>query len=148
MYYYRVSIKGLIDEFSYDYFCYNNLPNQYQIKIHSSIKACVAYSEKAWNICLAIAVATFPLMSILTTMYSQLFDEVPKKYMIHDLNKPFAEPEERFESPFYEIVYVFMMGSAIIWYVNYSGEYFFNFNNLYYKYFIKLNFIQYNTFKT
>nr|WPO56455.1 odorant receptor [Leucinodes orbonalis] len=41
--------------------------------------------------------------------------------MVHDINNPFAEPEERFESPFFEIVFAFMTGSVVIWIVNYSS---------------------------
>nr|WPO56482.1 odorant receptor [Leucinodes orbonalis] len=123
MFYYKVSVKELIDEISYDYLCYNNLPDRYQNVIYSRVNACMVYTERLWIITLGVAVGAFPLMAALTTLYSQIFDDIPKKYMVHDLNIPFTEPETRFESPYFEIMFFYLTGCAATWFINYACEY-------------------------
>ncbi|XP_048488090.1 odorant receptor 13a [Plutella xylostella] len=116
----RYKAKEIIDTINSDHARYNTLSEDYQDIVTDNIKATVVF-EKTWAFCVIGCVLMFPLMAGVQTLYSQLFDEIPKKYMIHDTNKPFSEPEARFESPFFEIMFVYMFVMALFYWVNFTG---------------------------
>ncbi|XP_045508577.1 odorant receptor 13a-like [Colias croceus] len=41
--------------------------------------------------------------------------------MIHDLQKPYGDPEDRFNSPYFEIMFVYMFYCAILYVINFTG---------------------------
>ncbi|CAG9794564.1 unnamed protein product [Diatraea saccharalis] len=89
-----------------------------------SIKNNVFYVEKLWPYVVSTGTLTFPIIGATFTLLSYLTQEEPKKYMVHDLNLPFRPADERFESPYFECMFVYMVWAALICifnYISYDG---------------------------
>lgn len=60
-------------------------------------------------------------MASVITMYNYLFTSEPHSAMIHDVRIPFREDDDRFTSPFYEIMFVYMLFCCILYVSNFVG---------------------------
>ncbi|CAH1642230.1 unnamed protein product [Spodoptera littoralis] len=122
MYHKRIQAKQILDEIDRDYENINNYSEIYKDIARASVKNCQIYSERGWAITVVTCVMTFPVMAISLNVYNFVFKSEPVKYMIHDLEKPFSEdPEDRFESPYFEIIFVYMFYCSILYVVNFTG---------------------------
>nr|QIJ45815.1 olfactory receptor [Glyphodes pyloalis] len=121
MFYKRVQAKELIDEMNRDYASYNTLPRRHQATAARSIQNSVFYTECLWSPLICIGIMMFPAVAVLSTLYSHIFDQIPRRYMIHDLKPPFREPEARFDSPYFEIQFIYMLWSAVLCWFNYTS---------------------------
>nr|AGK90009.1 olfactory receptor 20 [Helicoverpa armigera] len=122
MYHKRVQAKQILDEFDRDHLMFNTVAETYKDIARASIRNCQIYSERLWACLVTTCVMTFPVMAIVLNIYNFMFKSEPTKYMIHDLEKPFSkEPEERFESPYFELLFVYMFYAAILYVVNFTG---------------------------
>ncbi|CAG4978401.1 unnamed protein product [Colias eurytheme] len=117
----QITGMQIIDEINRDYRTYNFMPDHYQTIIDASIKNNLKYSEKCWAITVVSCVMTFPIMAITLNIYNFTFKSEPTKYMIHDLQKPYGDPEDRFNSPYFEIMFVYMFYCAILYVINFTG---------------------------
>nr|QEE82759.1 odorant receptor 41 [Conogethes pinicolalis] len=121
MYYKRVQAKELIDEMNRDYSSYNRLPRHCRAAAAACVRASVTHTERLWAPLVGIAIMTFPGMAVVATLCSHVFAATPQRYMVHDLNRPFREPEARFDSPYFETLFLIMFGGAIICVFNYTS---------------------------
>lgn len=124
MHYKRRSGQYIIEEIDSDYSHYNSLPETYRRIIDKSLENSLFYSEKCWALTVTVCVMVFPLMAASQTTYNCLFSSEPIKYMVHDLIVPFVEPDQRFESPIFEVVFAYMMYTCllyVIYFIGYDG---------------------------
>ncbi|XP_050358646.1 odorant receptor 13a-like [Nymphalis io] len=121
MYYKKIPAKGIVDEIDKDYESFNNLPSSYKSIINKSISNSLLYSEKCWAITVITCVMTFPFMAVALNIYNFLFKSEPTKHMVHDLIIPFMEPEDRFDSPTFEIMFVYMLYACLLYVINFTG---------------------------
>ncbi|CAH0404426.1 unnamed protein product [Chilo suppressalis] len=119
MHYKRAEVKRIIDEINDDYLTYNNYNHELKQIALESIKSSVFFVEQLWTYTVTACIMAFPVMGIVLTFISHLTQSEPKKYMVHDLKIPFRPPEDRFETPFFEIMFVYMFLAAIICVLNY-----------------------------
>ncbi|XP_072948583.1 odorant receptor 4-like [Epargyreus clarus] len=117
----RSAGKQIIDEIDRDYAMYNHLPPAYKAIVNTSIQKSLIYCERYWGITVLTCVTIFPLMATVLNIYNFLFKSEPEKYMIHDLNNPFAAPEDRFNSPYFELMFAYMMYCCFFYVINYLG---------------------------
>nr|QEI46834.1 odorant receptor 18 [Galleria mellonella] len=110
----------LMDEMNRDYNLINKLPPRYKALAHAEITNSKAY-EYGWGTCCAVAVFIFPLRASCMNIYSYLFDEVPKRYMINELTNPFRPPEEKFNSPYFEIMTAYTIYCGVLYFVQFVG---------------------------
>ncbi|KAG6454564.1 odorant receptor 13a [Manduca sexta] len=121
MYHKRKQAKQILDEFERDYHLYNSFTGDYLNIARDGIRNSLIYSERGWAITVTTCVMTFPVMAILLNVYNYTFKFQATKYMIHDLNKPGASPEARFDSPYYEIMFFYMMYCSLLYVINFIG---------------------------
>ncbi|CAH2101662.1 unnamed protein product [Euphydryas editha] len=121
MYYKRKSGQYIIEEIDSDYSHYNSLKDSYKEIINKSIANNLLYSEKCWALTVVVCVMVFPFMAVTQTIYSYLVTSEPVKYMIHDVIIPYIEPEGRFDSPIFEICFVYMLYCCLVYVINFIG---------------------------
>lgn len=124
LFYKRVEAEELVSEINRDYASYNNFNEKYKAIVSAGIRNSQIYSEICWTITIFMCVLIFPLMAIVLNIYNFTFKFEATKHMVHDLNRPFSEPEERFESPYYEIMFFYMIYCCIfyvIYFIGYDG---------------------------
>nr|AST36254.1 putative odorant receptor OR14 [Hedya nubiferana] len=117
----REEAWGIIRKIDHDHARYNTLPESHKAIARSHIQNTQYYSEKCWSITVATCVLTFPLTAVFLTWYNFTFKEDPVKYMIHDMNKPFSAPEDRFKSPYFEIMFFYMAYCSTIYIISFTG---------------------------
>ena len=110
-----------MDEINRDYASYNDMTVIYRKIINSNIENNLVYSEKCWAITVITCVTSFPIMAMLTNLHSTLFAAEPKRYMIHDIMLPYTDPEQRFESPIFEIMFAYMLYACALYIINFIG---------------------------
>ncbi|XP_045529483.1 uncharacterized protein LOC123717507 [Pieris brassicae] len=111
----------IINEINRDYELFNTMSPSYQEIIDAAIVNSLQYSERAWTITVLCVVLIFPVMAAVLNVYNFTFKSEPAKYMVHDLPKPYGEPEERFDTPYFEIMFIYMVYCAILYIVNFVG---------------------------
>nr|ALT31656.1 odorant receptor 2 [Cnaphalocrocis medinalis] len=116
----RVQAKLLIDEMTEDYESYNSLPPTYQEMAVRTIRTCKIYTLW-WGLLITTTILMFPVLALGSTLYSHLFESIPRRYMLHDVNMPFMPTEARFESPYYESIFACMCVCAVISVLNYTS---------------------------
>ncbi|XP_061728711.1 uncharacterized protein LOC133533697 isoform X2 [Cydia pomonella] len=115
-YYTRDEAWRIIRKIDADHARYNILSESHKEIARRHIQNTQYYSEKCWAITVAVTVLTFPLTAVVLNFYNFVFKEEPVKYMIHDLEKPFSPPEDRFASPYFEIMFGYMAYCSL-WYI-------------------------------
>ncbi|KAL0809384.1 hypothetical protein ABMA28_011579 [Loxostege sticticalis] len=122
MYWKRVQTKSIVDQINSDHEAFNHLPRKQQDIAFLYIKAGVRNVERIWAPLVSVAIMMFPGMAVILTLYSYTFNDIPKKYMIHELNPPFStDPEDMSRSPYFEVLFVYETGAAIICVLNYTA---------------------------
>nr|ALM26209.1 odorant receptor 20 [Athetis dissimilis] len=121
MYHKRVQAKEILDEIDRDHRVFNGISEPYKDIARASIKNSQVFSETGWVITVFTCVMTFPAMAIVQNFYNFAFKSEPEKYMIHDLEKPFSAPEARFQSPYFEFIFVYMFYCSILYVINFIG---------------------------
>nr|QMS80337.1 odorant receptor [Histia rhodope] len=117
-YYNRDLVKELIDEINRDHVRYNKLPTKYQDIVEKSLRYHKT-TEKRWVACVSISSFLFVIMATVFTIYSQIFDAEPMKYMIHEIDAPTIESIIGW--PYYEIMFVYESYVSIYFVLNFSG---------------------------
>ncbi|XP_063372376.1 odorant receptor 13a-like [Cydia amplana] len=120
-FYSRKEAWSIIKKMDADHARYNTLPEQHKEIARRHIQNTQYYSEKCWSITVATCVLTFPLTAVILTFYNYTFKEEPVKYMIHDLDKPFSPKEDRFSSPFFEIMFFYMGYCSLFYIISFTG---------------------------
>nr|UVB79132.1 odorant receptor 38 [Heortia vitessoides] len=110
----------LINQINDDHANYNTLPEEYKKIVRDGIRKS-KLMIRGWCLVLVIILLLYYGGSLLLTIYSQLFSSNPSKYMIYDINRPYMEPEARFESPFYEFITIYIMCMSVLYVINYSS---------------------------
>ncbi|KAI5637060.1 odorant receptor 30a-like [Phthorimaea operculella] len=114
--------NAIINEINRDYELYNRLEEDYKTIVRAHVNNCLVNSEKWWTVTVLTCVMIFPIMAATFTLYSFLFSDMPQKYMVHELNKPWdKDPEARFESPYYEIANFYMLYACCFYMLNFLG---------------------------
>ncbi|XP_028160768.1 uncharacterized protein LOC114353131 [Ostrinia furnacalis] len=122
MYYKRAQAKEILDEINRDHASFNFLPRKQQDIAFLNVKKGVFNVERLWAPIVSIAIMTFPGMAVVMTLYSYAFSDNPKRYMIHEVKPPNSrDPEDMLKSPYFEILFVYETGSAIICVLNYTA---------------------------
>ncbi|KAG7303129.1 hypothetical protein JYU34_013159 [Plutella xylostella] len=135
----RKKMQNLIEEINADYERYNCMDAGYQVLliiiiiivkiIHPAIvmenQKSLLKLEKVWTYMVLATVAAFPLMALYQTTEHHLFKE-GQRFMVHDVDVPWLK-EQRFESPYFEILFVYMVYIALVLvlcYTAYDGMFF------------------------
>ncbi|KAJ2943245.1 hypothetical protein O0L34_g12049 [Tuta absoluta] len=120
MYIQRTAAKQVIDEINYDHERLNTLPDSYRTVVEEHFKN-AHYGERLWLTVVIHCVGVFPFTATVLTFYEYSVKSEPRKYMIHDVILPFVEPEDRFKTPYFEIVYIYMLYCCIVLFLNMAG---------------------------
>ncbi|KAJ8706373.1 hypothetical protein PYW08_010999 [Mythimna loreyi] len=121
MYHKRIQAKEILDEIDRDHDLFNECADIYKDIARAAIKNSQVYSERGWAITVSTCVMTFPVMAIALNIYNFTFKSEPEKYMIHDLVLPETESELRFETPYFEAMFLYMFYCSILYVVNFIG---------------------------
>ncbi|XP_041972195.1 uncharacterized protein LOC121728145 [Aricia agestis] len=111
----------LIAEIDRDYAMYNTLPEKYHIIVRGWIRNSQIYAEKFWNLMVAVSGFTYLSMTVFVNIKSQLYNEIPKRTHIHDALIPFADPDLRFQTPYFEFMFGQCMIGALLITIYYLG---------------------------
>uniref|UniRef100_A0A0K8TUV9 Odorant receptor n=1 Tax=Epiphyas postvittana TaxID=65032 RepID=A0A0K8TUV9_EPIPO len=117
----RSEAYQIIKTIDNDYSSYNTLPEPHKVIARRGVRDTKLYNEFWWAIVVSLNVVTFPLTAGILNVYNCLFKSDPKLYMVHDVEKPFSKPEDRFMSPFYELTFVYMVYCALIFVLSFVG---------------------------
>nr|UVB79126.1 odorant receptor 32 [Heortia vitessoides] len=117
----RDNVKYMLDEINSDFEAYNNLPTHYKDLAVDHIKNIVFFTKGIWGGTISICAISFPSLPIIFTVYSYYMDDKPVVYMVHEVVVPFMKPEARFESPLYDILFIYEVSLVMICLVNYTG---------------------------
>ncbi|XP_037964990.2 odorant receptor 30a [Plutella xylostella] len=120
----RKKMQNLIEEINADYERYNCMDAGYQAIVMENQKSLLKL-EKVWTYMVLATVAAFPLMALYQTTEHHLFKE-GQRFMVHDVDVPWLK-EQRFESPYFEILFVYMVYIALVLvlcYTAYDGMFF------------------------
>lgn len=122
LYKHRTEVYRLINTVDSDHSGYNSLPEDHKAIARDRIKNNKFYCEYCWACIVAFNVTAFPMTAVILNIYNYLFSPEPVLYMVHDTEKPFSEPEDRFTSPFFEIMFAYMTYCAFIYILSFTGE--------------------------
>ncbi|XP_041971509.1 odorant receptor 49b-like [Aricia agestis] len=114
----------LIEELSRDYALYNRLPQSYQDIVQKWIDNSKKYCEQIWIVVVLFAIMTYPLVNLFLNIKASFIDENPQRFMIHEVNILFVERENQFESPVFEMYYIYCLYTAgwfILFYAGYDS---------------------------
>ncbi|CAH4031565.1 unnamed protein product [Pieris brassicae] len=111
---------ALINEINRDYALYNDMSAPYQAIADESIKNNLTYTERGWFITVALVVLVFPAMALARNMYYE-FQGVNRKFMVHEVRIPFVADDDRYKSPLYELMFLYMVYFCFIYLVGFSG---------------------------
>ncbi|XP_063632785.1 odorant receptor Or2-like isoform X1 [Cydia splendana] len=120
-FYSRKEAWSIIKKMDADHARYNTLSEQHKEIARRHIQDTQYYSEKCWSITVATCVLTFPLTAVILTFYNYAFKEDPVKYMVHDIDKPFSPKEDRFSSPYFEIMFFYMVYCSFFYIISFTG---------------------------
>ncbi|XP_048004153.1 LOW QUALITY PROTEIN: uncharacterized protein LOC125240316 [Leguminivora glycinivorella] len=120
-YYTRNKAWSIIKKIDADHARYNVLPESHKDIARWHIRNTQYYSEKCWFITVAVCVLTFPFTAVVLNFYNFVFKEEPVKYMIHDLDKPFSPREDRFSTPYFEIMFGYMAYCSLWYILSFTG---------------------------
>jgi hypothetical protein len=124
MFYKRRQAKNIIDEINRDHQLYNTLSEEYQEIASVAIKRSIILSERIWGVLISVSILSFPILAVLSTSFSFFFAAEPRRYLTHDIVLPLDNPEDRFLTPYYELMNIYMTTSATICifnFVSYDG---------------------------
>ncbi|XP_047510430.1 uncharacterized protein LOC125053227 [Pieris napi] len=111
---------AVINEINRDYALYNDMSAPYQAIADESIKSNLTYSDRGWFIAVASVVLVFPAMALARNMYCQL-QGVNRKFMLHEVRIPFVADDDRYKSPLYEIMFLYMVYICFLYLIGFSG---------------------------
>uniref|UniRef100_A0A0K8TVF4 Odorant receptor n=1 Tax=Epiphyas postvittana TaxID=65032 RepID=A0A0K8TVF4_EPIPO len=117
----RAEAYQIIRTIDKDHAEFNTLPEQLKIIASNAVRDIKYFSEYCLAWIVFLSVLTFPLTAAFLNVYNYLFKTEPVLYMVHDVQKPFSEPEERFSSPFFEFMFVYMIYCAFIYILSFIG---------------------------
>nr|WEG72113.1 odorant-receptor-17 [Grapholita molesta] len=120
-FYSRKEAWAIIQKIDADHARYNTIPEEHKDIARRHIQNTQYYSEKCWSITVATCVLTFPLTAVVLTLYNSVFKEEPVKYMIHDIDKPFSPREDRFSSPYFEVMFFYMSICSLFYIISFTG---------------------------
>ncbi|VVC99726.1 unnamed protein product [Leptidea sinapis] len=102
----KKEMKSIFEHINADYKMFNQLPEEYQLIVAETI-AKTQKLETIWTVMLGSAAASFPILALVMTVYSQFTDE-PRLYMVHETILPFID-HKKYTSPYFEIIAVYSL---------------------------------------
>ncbi|KAL0858887.1 hypothetical protein ABMA27_011324 [Loxostege sticticalis] len=120
MYHRRVEAKAIIDTINEDYASYNYFPEKYQTFIRAYIENTKIY-HRVWYFCVLLILSAFVMTTTLYNTYEYMFRSEPKRHMIYDIRLPNKAAGVELETPYFEILYMYMLYVALIFYLNFTG---------------------------
>ncbi|KAL0809391.1 hypothetical protein ABMA28_011581 [Loxostege sticticalis] len=120
MYHRRVEAKAIIDTINEDYASYNYFPENYQTFIRAYIENTKIY-HRVWYFCVLLILSAFVMTTTLYNTYEYMFRSEPKRHMIYDIRLPNKAAGVELETPYFEILYMYMLYVALIFYLNFTG---------------------------
>nr|QIJ45799.1 olfactory receptor [Glyphodes pyloalis] len=121
MFYWRAPSKKLLDEYNADFEGYNRLPRRYQAVVAASVRKGQKMFEGFWSTMVILVNMNFVGVAVVRTIYSFIFDETPRRYLIHDVPIPWMEPGASERTPFYEFLFVITVLFDVCILLNYTG---------------------------
>nr|QIJ45822.1 olfactory receptor [Glyphodes pyloalis] len=113
--------KALLDELEEDYETYNRLPKRYQATADAYRRQALWLFETVWAYTLIFVNTVFISIPVSSTIYSYVVDDIPTRYMLHDVVMPMTEQEYRLTSPCYEIFFVISALMELVIMLNYTS---------------------------
>ncbi|XP_061381500.1 odorant receptor 85f-like [Danaus plexippus] len=120
MLYKTETAKALMDEIDKDYQKFCKLPKHYTKIIDIRIADNIFYSEKCWVLTVVTCTMVFPGTAVVSTMYNCLFSDC-HKVMIHHVEIPYTEPETSYQSPVYELMFIYMLYVCALFIITFVG---------------------------
>ncbi|XP_045484961.1 uncharacterized protein LOC110996965 [Pieris rapae] len=111
---------AIINEINRDYALYNDMSAPYQAIADESIKSNITYTDRGWFITVALVVLVFPAMALARNMYYE-FQDVNRKFMVHEVRIPFVVDDDRYKSPMYEFMFLYMVYFCFLYLIGFSG---------------------------
>nr|WCC57425.1 odorant receptor 28 [Papilio glaucus] len=121
MNYHEKSAKRLMDEMNADYALFNKLPAHHRRIVDEGIRTSRIYAERGYITFISFCVLSFPILTMMLNSYLVLVKSEPSKYLIHDVPIPFMEPEVTYTSPYFEIMFVYMVFCTLLFLVLFTG---------------------------
>lgn len=98
------------------------MSEQYQDLVEDTIRK-TRKVEKSWCFVLLVTTASYPVLAGACTIYSQLFSDYPRRYMVHELKAILISEEQKYQSPYFEIVSLYTMYIVIFLFIGFTGTY-------------------------
>lgn len=115
-------MKTIFDGINEDYENYNDLPDEHQQIVQDTIKK-TKILEKIWIVIMGTTALSYPVLAGVCTIYSALFSENPRRFMVHEIKIIFLTEDQKYESPFFEIIAAYSI--FIVWaiFIGFTGTY-------------------------
>ncbi|XP_061377339.1 odorant receptor 85c-like isoform X2 [Danaus plexippus] len=113
-------LRSLLEEIDADYERFNGMSEQYQDLVEDTIRK-TRKVEKSWCFVLLVTTASYPVLAGACTIYSQLFSDHPRRYMVHELKAILISEEQKYQSPYFEIVSLYTMYIVIFLFIGFTG---------------------------
>ncbi|XP_026497968.2 odorant receptor 4-like [Vanessa tameamea] len=116
-------IRALFDGINEDYEKFNYLPEEYQQLVAETIKKSKSL-EKIWLIIMSVTASSYPVLAGVCTLYSMMFSDNPRRFMVHEMEVFYLTTEQKYESPYFEILAIysiFVVGVVFIEFTGFDG---------------------------
>ncbi|XP_063836445.1 uncharacterized protein LOC135085601 [Ostrinia nubilalis] len=120
LYYKEEPTSQILALINKDYASFNQLPESYKPLVRGYVKNTRFY-QNIWIACVLMILSTFVLTASVMNICETLFSSEPKRHMIYDVRLPIDRPEAQFETPYFEILYIYMLYIAAVYTINFTG---------------------------
>nr|AQQ73500.1 olfactory receptor 19 [Heliconius melpomene rosina] len=112
--------RALLDGIDADYEKYNSLPAEYHPIINDTINKTKTL-ERMWVFISLATSLSYPVLATVCTIYSQLYSENPRRFMVHEVAVMFLTEEQKYESPYFELFAIFSTYTVFVIFVGFTG---------------------------
>ncbi|XP_050346573.1 odorant receptor 4-like [Nymphalis io] len=116
----RHELRAIFDGINEDYEKFNYLPEEYQQVVADTIKKSKGL-EKIWIIIMAITASSYPVLAAACTIYSMIYSDNPRRFMVHEVSIIFLTQEQKYESPYYELIALYSIFIVWIVFIGFTG---------------------------
>ncbi|XP_045448987.1 odorant receptor 4-like [Melitaea cinxia] len=113
-------MKAIFDGINEDYENYNDLPDEHQQIVEGTIKK-TKILEKIWIIIMGTTALSYPVLASVCTIYSALFSENPRRFMVHEIKIIFLTEDQKYDSPFFEMIAAYSIFVVWVIFIGFTG---------------------------
>ncbi|XP_047529453.1 odorant receptor 4-like [Vanessa atalanta] len=113
-------LRALFDGINEDYEKFNYLPEEYQQIVAETIKRSKGL-EKIWIVIMSLTACSYPVLAGVCTIYSMMFSDNPRRFMVHEIEVFYLTAEQKYESPYFELIAFYSIFVVWVVFIGFTG---------------------------